>query len=108
MNKPLILLVDPKPEVLAALKEDLYQKYQKEFRMLKSDSDQIALQRLKQLQAQNDSVTLFVVEQDSQMQGVEFFKIVMDMFPQAKPVLLTVYDTDDFPCQLPLPQAVIV
>ncbi len=109
MIKPVILVVNPEPEVLWAIKDDLQRKYNGNFRVLQTDSETTALKRLKQLQEQNDLVTLLVVEQQkSQMAGKDFLKSVMEIFPKAKRVLLTVYDTDDVPIQLPLPKAVVV
>ncbi len=109
MDKPVILVVDPEPEVLWAIKNDMQRMYSNAFQVLRSDSDKNALEKLKQLQKQNNSATLFVVEQQSsEMAGMVFLKAVMEMFPKAKQFLLTAYDTDDISSRLPVSRAVVI
>ncbi len=109
MIKPVILVVDPEPEILWAVKDDLQQKYNGNFQLIRANSDTATLEKLRQLQKQNDLTTLFVVEQQSsQMTGAEFLNLVIKMFPKAKQFLLKIHDTDDVPCYLPLLKAVIV
>jgi thioredoxin reductase (NADPH) len=109
MSKPVILLVDPEPEVLWAIKADLQRQYNGRFKILQAESYIFALEKLKQLQEQNNSVTLLVVEQQSsKIASMEFLKVVREMFPKAKRFLLTVHDTDEIPNQLPLPKALVV
>jgi len=50
MAKPVIVMVDPDPEVLWAIKGDL-QRGMNSFRMLRADSDATALETLKQLKS---------------------------------------------------------
>ena len=109
MAKPVILVVDPAPEVFWAIKSDLQQQYSDRFRVLQADSDATALETLKQLKEGKESVTLFVVKQQrSHMTGIEFLKAAIELFPKAKRFLLTVYGTDDAPIRIPLQKAVVV
>jgi thioredoxin reductase (NADPH) len=64
--------------------------------VLRADSGATALEALKQLKLRNEPVALFLVDQRMpQMSGVEFLEEAMELFPEAKRVLLTAYaDTD--------------
>ncbi|MGD2184305.1 FAD-dependent oxidoreductase [Lusitaniella coriacea] len=96
MNKPVILTVDDDPEVLSAIARDLRQQYAKQFRIIRADSGQAAMDVVQQLTLRNDTVALFLVDQRMpQMMGVEFLEQATQIFPEAKRVLLTAYaDTD--------------
>jgi thioredoxin reductase (NADPH) len=109
MAKPVILVVEPDLEVLWAIKGDLQRQYEDRFRVLQADSDATALETLKQLKECKECVTLFVVEQQSSlMTGLQFLKAARKLFPRAKRVLLTVYDTNDAPIRVPLQKAIVV
>ena len=112
MTQSVILIVDPEPEVLLAIKDDLQRQYNDKLEVLQADSDSAAIEKLKKLkkiQEQKKSVTLFVVEQqNSQIAGMDFLNMVMAIFPKAKQVLFKVHDTDGLPNQLPLLNAVVV
>jgi thioredoxin reductase (NADPH) len=109
MFKPVILVVDPEPEVLWAIKGDLERQYEDSFRMLRADSDTTALETLKQLKECKECMTLFVVEQQrSNMTGMQFLLAAWKLFPKAKRVLLTIYDTNDAPIRVPLQKAMVV
>lgn len=108
MAKPLILMVDPNPEALWAIKNDLQRQYEDRFQVVRADSDTGAFETLKQLK-ECELVTLFLVEQQkSHMTGTEFLKATMKLFPKAKRFLLTVYDTDDVPIRVPLQKVMVV
>src|SRR5712691_3497980 len=94
--KPALLIVDDDPQVLQAVGIDLRHKYGDRFRVLKSDSGATALDILKQLKLRNEPPALFLVDQRMpHMTGVEFLEESMEMYPDAKRVLLTAYaDTD--------------
>ena len=95
-TKPVLLTVDDDPEVLQAVARDLRREYGDRFRVLRADSGATALEVLKQLELRNDPVALFLVDQRMpQISGVEFLEQAMELFPEAKRVLLTAYaDTD--------------
>jgi thioredoxin reductase (NADPH) len=96
MAKPVLLTVDDDPEVLRAVERDLRRRYAEHYRVLRADSGATALEALRGLKKRGDSVALLLVDQRMpQMTGVEFLGQAMDLFPNAKRVLLTAYaDTD--------------
>lgn len=112
MIQPVILIVDPEPEVLLAIQDDLQRQYNDRLQVLRTNSDSAALEQLKTFKKnseQNNFVTLFVVEQqNSQITAMEFLKIVIEMFPKAKQFLFKVHDVNDFTTRLPLSNAVII
>ncbi len=96
MNKPVILTVDDDPEVLQAIARDLREKYAKDFRIIRANSGQKALDAVQQLKLRGDTVALFLVDQRMpQMTGVELLEKASEVFPEAKRALLTAYaDTE--------------
>ena len=96
MAKPVILAVDDDPQVLRAVERDLRRKYAREYRVLRADSGESALDTLDKLKLRGDPVALFLVDQRMpRMTGVEFLEKAVEMFPDAKRDLLTAYaDTD--------------
>ena len=96
MAKPVLLTVDDDPEVLRAVERDLRRRYAERYRVLRADSGAAALEALNGLKRRGDSVALLLVDQRMpQMTGVEFLGQAMELFPNAKRVLLTAYaDTD--------------
>ncbi len=96
MAKPVILTVDDDPEVLQAVARDLRQQYGDRFRIMRADSGATAIEATQKLKLRNEPVALFLVDQRMpQMNGVEFLEQALEIFPDAKRVLLTAYaDTD--------------
>jgi thioredoxin reductase (NADPH) len=96
MARPVIITVDDDAEVLHAVERDLRRRYGERYRVLRADSGAAALEALKGLKRRSDSVALLLVDQRMpQMTGVEFLGQAMELFPNAKRVLLTAYaDTD--------------
>ncbi len=96
MSKPVLLTIDDDPEVLRAVARDLRRQYASRYRVLQADSAQSALDALRQLRLREQPVALFLVDQRMPgMTGVEFLEEAMELFPEAKRVLLTAYaDTD--------------
>jgi thioredoxin reductase (NADPH) len=94
--RPVLLTVDDDPNVLRAIERDLRQQYGNRFRVLKADSGQKALELVKQLKLRNESLALLLVDQRMPyMPGVVFLEQAMNIFPDAKRVLLTAYaDTE--------------
>jgi thioredoxin reductase (NADPH) len=94
--KPAMLVVDDDPQVLKAVERDLNKNYSNRFRIIIADSGNKGLELTKQLKLQNELVALFLVDQRMlQMSGVEFLERAMNIFPDAKRILLTDYaDTD--------------
>ena len=96
MPKPVILTVDDDPVVLNAVERDLRQRYSQDFRIISLNSATGALAALRQLQAREEYVALFLTDQRMpQMSGTQFLEKAMEIFPEAKKVLLTAYaDTE--------------
>ena len=96
MAKPAILTVDDDAEVLRAVERDLRRKYGADYRVLRADSGQAALEAVRELKVRNNPVALFLVDQRMLgMSGVEFLEQAITFYPDAKRVLLTAYaDTD--------------
>ncbi|MEC4811672.1 MAG: FAD-dependent oxidoreductase [Scytonema sp. PMC 1069.18] len=97
MAKPVLITIDDDPEVLRAIERDLRREYGENFRVLRADSGQAALEILNKLKLRNHPVALFLVDQRMpNMTGVEFLEQAMEIFPDAKRALLTAYaDTDE-------------
>lgn len=96
MAKPVLLTVDDDQEVLRAIERDLRRKYASEYRVLRAESGQAALEIVRELKLRNNRVALFLVDQRMPgLSGVEFLEKVITFYPEAKRVLLTAYaDTD--------------
>jgi len=96
MNKPIVLIVDDDPNVLKAVDRDLRARYARDYHIVAINLGSAALDYLKRIQAKNESVALFVVDQRMpQMSGVEFLVAARSLYPVAKKVLLTAYaDTE--------------
>ena len=94
--RPVLLTVDDDPNVLRAIERDLRQQYGSRFHILKADSGKKALELVKQLKLRNESLALLLIDQRMpQMSGVVFLEEAMNIFPDAKRVLLTAYaDTE--------------
>jgi thioredoxin reductase (NADPH) len=90
------MTVDDDAEVLRAVERDLRRRYGERYRVLGADSGATALEALRGLKRRDDSVGLLLADQRMpQMTGVEFLGQAMELFPDAKRVLLTAYaDTD--------------
>src|SRR5215472_2347517 len=96
MSKPIVMAVDDDPEVLRAVERDLRRHYAEHYRVMRADSGASALHALQGLKQRNSPVSLVLSDQRMpQMTGVEFISRAMDVYPDAKRVLLTAYaDTD--------------
>ena len=94
--KPVLLSVDDDREVSRAIERDLRRKYASEYRVLRAESGQAALEIVQELKVRNNPVALFLVDQRMPgLSGVEFLERAILLFPDAKRVLLTAYaDTD--------------
>jgi thioredoxin reductase (NADPH) len=92
MAKPVIMTVDDDPEVLNAVERDLRRHFRADYRILKVDSGQRALETTRELKVRNDPIALFLVdERMPQLSGTEFLSEARKFFPEARKVLLTAY-----------------
>ena len=96
MRKPVLLTVDDDREVLRAVERDLRRKYAGDYRIVRAESGQAALDVVRELKVRNDALALMLVDQRMPgMTGVEFLEQAIEFYPDAKRVLLTAYaDTD--------------
>jgi thioredoxin reductase (NADPH) len=96
MDKPVILAVDDEPAVLSAVARDLRRQYGNDYRIVRADSGGAALDALQQLKLKADDVALLIADQRMPaMSGVDFLHSAMELYPEAKRVLLTAYaDTE--------------
>ena len=96
MAKPVIMCVDDEPAVAAAVRRDVRARYQQDYRVLSATSGADALETLAELKSRDTMVALFLVDQRMPvMSGTEFLEKAIELYPDAKKVLLTAYaDTD--------------
>lgn len=96
MPLPIILAVDDEPEVLNSIERDLRQHYGAAFRVMKASSGTQALEAVRELKQRRIPIALFLVDQRMPgMAGTEFLAAALEIYPDARRVLLTAYaDTD--------------
>ena len=96
MARPILFAVDDDVSVLEAVVGDLRRKYAQHYRIVRAASGQAALDTCAQLKDRGDSVALFLSDQRMPgMTGVDFLSRAIDLYPEAKRVLLTAYaDTE--------------
>jgi thioredoxin reductase (NADPH) len=90
MSKPIILVLEHDPEVLAALEENLQEEYGGQFEVTRADSAVEALERLERLKAEGEAVSLFLVSSDMpQMNGRAFLERALKVYPNARRLVYT-------------------
>ncbi len=96
MAKPILLAIDDDISVLEAVVQDLRQRYGQTYRILRAASGVAALDICHQLKERGDVVALLLSDQRMPgMSGVELLQRTMELYPDAKRVLLTAYaDTE--------------
>ena len=94
--RPILLTVDDDPSVSRAVARDLRRHYGEEYRILRADSGQEALELVREVVLRGEQVAVLLADyRMPQMNGVEFLEAAMDLVPQARRALLTAYaDTD--------------
>jgi thioredoxin reductase (NADPH) len=92
MIRPVILAVDDDAEVLGAVGRDLRARFARAYRVVKAQSGAEALQITRELKQRGVPLALFVVdERMPEMKGTEFLIRALEMYPDARRVLLTAY-----------------
>ena len=87
-----ILTVDDDPSVSRSVARDLRRKYGQEFRIVRAESGEQALDALRELKLRGDLVALLLADYRMPgLSGLEFLEQAMDLHPQARRVLLTAY-----------------
>ena len=95
-SKPVLLTVDDDPAVSRSVARDLRRRYGEDYRVVRADSGPLALDALRELRLRGDQVAVLLADHRMPgMTGIEFLEQAMDIYPQARRVLLTAYaDTD--------------
>ena len=92
MAKPIIMTVDDEPQVLNAIERDLRSHYRGEYRIVKANSGEEALQAVQLFKQREDLLALFLVDQRMpNLSGTEFLTEAIKLYPEARKVLLTAY-----------------
>jgi thioredoxin reductase (NADPH) len=96
VTKPVLLTVDDDQAVSRAVARDLRRRYGEDYRVVRADSGESALEALRELKLRGEPVAAMLADyRMPQMNGIEFLEQAMDLFPQARRALLTAYaDTD--------------
>jgi thioredoxin reductase (NADPH) len=96
VSRPSILTVDDDPSVSRAVARDLRRHYGESYRIVRAESGAQALDALREIKLRGEEVAALLADyRMPQMSGIEFLEEAMDLFPQARRVLLTAYaDTE--------------
>jgi thioredoxin reductase (NADPH) len=96
VNKPVLLVVDDDPQVLAAVRRDLRAQYRESYMVVGASSGEEALATMRELKARGDSLALVISDQRMPgIQGTELLARSRDIYPLARRVLLTAYSDID-------------
>jgi thioredoxin reductase (NADPH) len=92
MIRPVILALDDDAEVLSAVGRDVRSRFGRDYKVVKAGSGAEALQVTLELKQRGVPVALFLVdERMPEMKGTEFLVRALEMYPDARRVLLTAY-----------------
>ena len=92
MNKPVLLIVDDDPQVLAAVRRDLRSRYRGRCTVMGAASGEEALATARELKTRGDSLAILISDQRMPgMLGSEVLARSRKLYPLARRVLLTAY-----------------
>ena len=92
MNKPVLLIVDDDPQVLAAVRRDLRSRYREHYTVMSAASGEEALATARELKSRGDSLAMLISDQRMPgMLGSEVLAKSREVYPLARRVLLTAY-----------------
>jgi thioredoxin reductase (NADPH) len=92
MNKPVLLVVDDDPQVLAAVRRDLRSRYRENYMIVSATSGDEALNAARELKSRGDSLAMIISDQRMPgMLGSEVLARSREIYPLARRVLLTAY-----------------
>ncbi|HTI40081.1 MAG TPA: FAD-dependent oxidoreductase [Vicinamibacterales bacterium] len=95
-NKPVLMVVDDDPQVLAAVRRDLRSHYRDHYAIMSAGSGAEALTAVNELKARGSSLAMVISDQRMPgMLGVELLTQVRATYPTARRVLLTAYSEID-------------
>lgn len=96
MANPAIVSVDDDPAVSRAIARDLRRRYAGDWRVVRAQSGEQALDTVREMRLRGDDVAVLLADQRMPgMAGTEFLERAMDVYPFARRVLLTAYaDTE--------------
>jgi thioredoxin reductase (NADPH) len=96
MNKPVLLIVDDDPQVLAAVRRDLRSRYREDYMVMGASSGDGALEAMRELKSRGDSLAMIICDQRMPgMMGSEVLAKSRAIYPLARRVLLTAYSDID-------------
>ena len=96
MNKPVLLIVDDDPQVLAAVRRDLRSRYREDYLVMGASSGDDALEAMRELKSRGDSLAMIICDQRMPgMMGSEVLAKSRAIYPLARRVLLTAYSDID-------------
>ena len=92
MNKPVVLIVDDDPQVLAAVRRDLRSRYRENYSVMSASSGEEALSAIRELKGRGDALAIVISDQRMPgMNGSEVLAQSREFYPLARRVLLTAY-----------------
>jgi thioredoxin reductase (NADPH) len=92
MTKPVLLIVDDDPQVLAAVRRDLRSRYREQCTVVGAASGEEALATARELKTRGDSLAILISDQRMPgMPGSEVLARSREFYPLARRVLLTAY-----------------
>ena len=96
MNKPVLMIVDNDPQVLAAVRRDLRSRYRENYTVMGASSGGDALEAMRELKSRGDSLAMIISDQRMPgMMGSEVLAKSRAIYPLARRVLLTAYSDID-------------
>ena len=96
MNKPILLIVDDDPQVLAAVRRDLRSRYRESYTVMSAASGDYALNAMRELKCRGDSMAMLICDlRLPGMMGSEVLAKSRPIYPLARRVLLTAYSDID-------------
>ena len=88
-GRPVLLTVDDDAAVSRAVARDLRRQYGSDFRVLRAESGQQALDAIKEVALRGDQVAVILADyRMPAMNGIEFLEQAMDLVPDARRALL--------------------
>ena len=92
MSKPVLLVIDDDPHVLAAVRRDLRARYRDGWTVMSAGSGEEALATIRELKVRGDALALVISDQRMPgMPGNEVLARIREIYPLARRVLLTAY-----------------